>query len=243
MAGEASPKFTYPGIPVLNWWRLRERLKATPSARVTAEWLAQELHMTEKSAQANVLPTLIAMGLVDSDGALTERGQRWRIDSSYPQVCDEILSLYPPELRKAYDGPGLDTAQVADWIMAHAGVGSGAAERYARVYVMLNGKTLASSQSAKPKKAQGRTARTTSGTPRPQRTAQSTTAKKASEASAVGTPGTSQSADTVPPLEASLSPRIQPAIHIDIQIHIPPDASPQLIDQIFSSMARQLKDL
>ena len=31
-----------------------------------------------------------------------------------------------------------------------------------------------------------------------------------------------------------------PTVHLDIQIHIPADATPEQIDQIFSSMARHL---
>ena len=31
-----------------------------------------------------------------------------------------------------------------------------------------------------------------------------------------------------------------PTVHLDIQIHIPADATPEKIDQIFSSMARHL---
>jgi len=32
----------------------------------------------------------------------------------------------------------------------------------------------------------------------------------------------------------------EPTVHLDIQIHIPADATPEKIDQIFSSMARHL---
>jgi hypothetical protein len=33
---------------------------------------------------------------------------------------------------------------------------------------------------------------------------------------------------------------LQPSVHVDLQIHISPDASPEQIDQIFSSMRRHL---
>jgi len=37
--------------------------------------------------------------------------------------------------------------------------------------------------------------------------------------------------------------RGHPSLHIDIQIHISPEASAEQIDQIFASMAKHLKEL
>lgn len=34
----------------------------------------------------------------------------------------------------------------------------------------------------------------------------------------------------------------RPTVHIDIQVHISPDSSPEQIDKIFESMAKHLKD-
>jgi len=43
-----------------------------------------------------------------------------------------------------------------------------------------------------------------------------------------------------PPPDVSSMGQAQPSLHIDIQIHISPDAKPEQIEQIFSSMAKHL---
>ena len=41
----------------------------------------------------------------------------------------------------------------------------------------------------------------------------------------------------------STIPESRPSLHINIQIHISPDSSPEQIDQIFESMSKHLRDL
>ena len=43
-----------------------------------------------------------------------------------------------------------------------------------------------------------------------------------------------------PPPDVSSIGQAQPSLHIDVQVHISPDATPEQIEQIFSSMAKHL---
>ena len=53
-------------------------------------------------------------------------------------------------------------------------------------------------------------------------------------------PGTGAN-DIVPPgVSTSENSSLSPSLHIDIQVHISPDASPEQIDKIFESMAKHL---
>jgi hypothetical protein len=47
-------------------------------------------------------------------------------------------------------------------------------------------------------------------------------------------------ANSIPPKGINIGSQIQPSLHIDIQIHISPDAKPEQIEQIFNSMAKHL---
>jgi hypothetical protein len=245
MDGQTNEGFRYPGIPEKNWWELRERLKITPSVKVSAQWLATELGMTESSARANVVPSLLTMGIIDSEGALAERGRRWRLDDSYPQVCDEILDLYPEGLRGTYRGSDLDKGQVANWIMAHTTVGSRGASKYAAVYVMLNKRTPQRSANTRQSGATSRNSQKPAGraTPSPKRSSKSVPAAASASSPSQSSARPGEILKPSEAFEAPARPRVSPAIHIDIQIHIPPDASAELIDQIFASMARQLTSL
>jgi hypothetical protein len=44
-------------------------------------------------------------------------------------------------------------------------------------------------------------------------------------------------------IQHGTSRRTSPSLHIDIQIHISPEASTDQIEQIFASMAKHLKDM
>ena len=211
-------KRSYPVIPAKHWWTLRERFKQSIPANVTPIFLATALGMKEKSAKSNILPSLVMMGLVDQEGKPTERAKRWRDDLEYPQLCAEIRSeLYPQELLDAAPGPTVDRAVAERWFAATTGQGRVGVKRFALVYELLTTATLP---------------QTAEGSARPTKPKSGVT-RKAKTAVSDG--------PSIRPEDALASLATAPSIHIDIQVHISPDAEADQIDQIFASMAKHLR--
>ena len=177
------------------------------------------------SAANNVVAPMRRLGLIDQDGSLTPRGHKWRVDASYGEACQEILDeIYPPELASftAADGT-TDKPKVITWLQ-HKGLGLSNAHQIAATYVMIAEKKLpeaAQPDSAKPKR------------PATTKKAQPKAAKQGSSKSAV-----LGAWDLPEPPESASAPA--PSIHLDIQIHIAADTSPDQIDLIFASMAKHL---
>lgn len=213
-------KESYPAIPMKHWWMLRTRFKQSIPATVTPGYLSTVLQMKEQSAKANVIPSLIIMGLIDEEGKPTDRANKWRDDQDYAQVCHEIRQeVYPQELIDAVPGPIVDRPAIERWFAANTGVGKAAAQRYTLVYELLTTATIPDSLHA---------ARTLVG----QKPPAAHRRVKARE----------KSAPTKAEKPVAFS-GLEPAIHIGIQIHISPDAKPDQIDVIFASMTKHLRDL
>jgi hypothetical protein len=218
-------KETYPVIPVKHWWALRERFKQSIPTTVTPAFVATILSMKEQSARSNIIPSLVMMGIVDQDGKPTDRAIKWRDDGKYAEVCHEIRNeIYPQELLDAVSTPPVDRQAVQRWFANRTGAGEVAVNRFAAVYELL----------------------TTTELPKERRTpsrsvASSPDKKKPS--------GRRKPSGTVPDQAAAGDKELQvtsglmPSIHIDIQIHISPEAGPDQIDQIFASMARHFRRL
>ena len=211
-------KETYPVIPAKHWWTLRKRFQQSIPSTVTPGFLATALGMKELSAKANIIPSLVMMGIIDQEGKPRERAARWRDDVEYPEVCREIRNeLYPQELLDAVPGPSVDRPAVERWFASRTGVGQAAAQRFTLVYELLTSATLAEKQetSARPAKPRSLV--------KPKARSSVSDELAAKEKEPLTLPGT------------------VPSIHIDIQIHISPDAKPDQIDQIFASMAKHLR--
>ena len=222
-------KTTYPNIPVKHWWALRNRFKQSIPSAVTPGYLAAALGMQEGSAKTNILPTLIIFKIVDDDGKPTDRAIQWRDDERYSQVCDEIKKeIYPQELLDALPGPSPDRDAVERWFANNAGVGAIAAKRMALVYLFLCESDPSKGQDVTTSTPKRR--KTTKPKPTPKKVAEP---KKSSELPAEDAPDTILQQPTQPAV-------MSPALHIDVQIHISPDASAEQIDQIFASMAKHL---
>lgn len=215
-----------PKIGVKPWFSLRSKVASTPSTKLTPSFVAAHFQMAgEKSALDNIVRPLRALGLVEEDGSLTERGNKWRVDASYAEACEEILKdVYPSELAALTDeSGGVDTGTVATWLMQR-GQGDANAKAMAATYAMIAAKSLeparaASSANGQPKKA----SRSSRGT------------KEAKSASAAAT-----HQQPAPAAHTETGAGRTPTIHLDIQVHIPPAASAEQIDQIFASMAKHL---
>ena len=121
---------------------------------------------------------------------------------------------------EAIPGPTVDRVVVERWFANKTGLGEGAAKKMAAFYEMLiiADPTETQTVNKKPKSPpiQIKTGKTTSPT--------ITTPKEKVK-------------DVIDPKITGLS---QPSIHLDIQIHISPDATAEQIDQVFDSIAKHL---
>jgi hypothetical protein len=223
---------SYPKLGSSAWFKLRERAASAPSTRFTPETVAAMLGMANPaSAAGNTVGPMRRFGLVNEEGSLTERGQKWRSDTTYAEACQEILDeVYPPELGSFTGADGApDRVQVTTWFQ-HRGFGNSNARQMSTTYLMIAEKKIPTAPTAN------------SGSKR----AISGSKKVGKNSPSKKNPGTaegiSRQADPGPPSyePAPVRSLNQPVVHLDIQIHIAADASPEQIDQIFASMAKHL---
>ncbi len=217
----------FPKISARAWSTMRSRAAASPTVRLTADTVAALMDLANpKSAQENVVKPMRMLGLIDEDGVLTDRGHKWRIDESFGDACQQILDeIYPDELGTLIDEDGRpDRKMVKTWFQQQ-GLGDSNARLMTATYVMVAGKQPLGLPGTKP--------------PMPMK----------NESPGIGRPrkspephGTDKPLDGEPRESATAHapPSRGPTIHLNIQIHIPADATPEQFDQIFSSMARHL---
>lgn len=225
----------YPKIPMNNWFLLRDKFKQRTPEKVTPSYLASALNMGERSASANIIPPLRVFGLIDDSGKPTDLAYEWRDDNKYPAVCKIILEeAYPRELLDLFSDPDAHLKDIAAWFARDAKVGESAARAYSATYMMLLEADLAR---AKEKAAQSKPG---SGPVKSTKTSMNSS-------SVVSKPTKSVPSTKIQDLveETSVNDRrekrsFSPKLHVDIQIHISPDSSPEQIDKIFESMAKHL---
>lgn len=217
----------YPRITAKAWTTLRARATAAPSTKFTPAAVAALMEMSSpNSALDNTVRPMRRLGLIDEDGALTARGNKWRVNSSFDDACQEILDeIYPEELGALVGEDGRpDAAKVKTWF-DHKGYGESNARQMAATYVMIASKQIPES----PATDSGKVKKKASPAKKP--------AAKSSESKEIEEPDEVVAPEPPTPPGNSQS---GPTVHLDIQIHIPADATPEQIDQIFSSMARHL---
>ena len=227
----AEKRKTYPSIPTKNWWALRDQFKRRIPTAVTRGYIASTLNMSEESARANILPALVTFGIVDQDWKPTERANGWRLDEQYTQVCQEIRrEVYPQELIDSFPGPVVDITAVERWFMTKTGVGVDAAKKMAGVYAILT--------VADPSKADDDIKK---GGPQTRKPKEKPAQSQAKPQPAPLSDALERSQEAIPSTSPSfVASDFSPTLHLDIQVHISPDASADQIDQIFSSMAKHL---
>ncbi len=239
----ADEKKGYPKIPKSNWFLLRDKFKQRTPERVSPSYVATALGMGEASASANIIPPLRWFGLIDDTGKPTDLAYDWRDDSKYAEVCKQILEItYPQELRDLFHDTSASTKDVENWFARNAKVGQSAARAYAATYLMLleadltkakvqNGtKATAASPAGKLTKV---SAKRPAAVKEVKEVKEGTIAPIAETAGAVSRhAGRGEDGDQ--------RRGFTPKLHVDIQIHISPDSSPEQIDKIFESMAKHL---
>jgi hypothetical protein len=215
----AEPKKSYPMLPIAHWWNLRKKFKQSLPGVVTGSYLATVLNMAENSANANVLPFLKVLGIIDDDGKTTERAKLWRDDHHYPEVCHAILEdVYPKELLEAVTNPTEDRDAAKRWFARQSGAGDTAAGRMAALYSVLVEADLSKQSQEKPTKT-----------------------IKAPPKKRQGKQLPAVNSFTKPPFDPGpVTPSAGPGVNINLEIHISADASPDQIDLIFASMAKHI---
>jgi len=209
-------------LPIGHWWALRKKFKQSIPGVVTDNYLATVLNMQTSSARNNILPYLKQLGIIDEDGKTGDRAKKWRDDSQYNGVCKEMLSeVYPQELIHAVPDSDQNRSVAERWFANRTGTGEVAARKMASLYMLL----LDADVSKQPDDDK---------TPvRKQREDRPKAEKKVEHR--INQPASS----TTPQLrnEGQQSP---PGININLQIHISADATPDQIEQIFSSMSKHI---
>ncbi len=224
-------KQIYPMISEKSWWQLRSQFKKTIPSVVNVSYLKSLLSLNSDQSARNILAPLRQMGIIDADGKPQPRATDWRSDTKYPDVCSTIISeIYPQELLDLFPDAQVDTTTAKSWFMDTCSLGDNAAGKITLTFSMLKSgqikadteasKTVASPKKAKANKPQKNTPADNRATP---------VSVPPMLAVDVNTP-------TIPAAAASPTP----SVHIDLQIHISPDASPEQIDSIFASMAKHL---
>lgn len=204
----------FPMMPIKSWWLLRQKFVSKIPAEVTSTYLASALSISKIAATNNILPTLRKVGIISSTGKTTPVATEWRDDAKYPAVCGTMLKqVYPQEIRDLASDEEADPDQVRSWFANHTSSGISAARKMAAFYLLLvnaSPEKTASDKGQKPRAA----ARKPAGHTKPDI---STERKKQFRSGGAG-----------------------PGIHLNLQIHISPESSPDQIDRIFASIAEHL---
>lgn len=158
----------FPKVSNTAWRTLRSRVSSAPSTKLTPTGVAAILGLASPvSARSNVVAPLRRLGLIDDDGSLTSLGQKWRVNSTYPQACEEIIKeIYPEELSSLTGEDGKpDLGQVKTWF-SHKGFGNSNASQMAGTFVMIAVKDPLEASPGDQQPAQGKKTRVARGSKR-----------------------------------------------------------------------------
>jgi hypothetical protein len=215
---------TYPSISEKNWWTIREKFKSSLPATVSANYIKTLLTLgSEDSAKSNVILPMKRLGLIDENNKPTQLANDWRLDDKYKATCEIMIkSVYSQELLDLFPDENFDRNSVNGWFMGH-GVGSGAAGKMTALFALLRSGEIKDIQSQK-----------TSNAKKPTTKPKSSTKLKALEDDHTN----NQDVTETPVSKTTNNIGNRPNLHIDLQIHISPDSTPEQIETIFASMAK-----
>lgn len=225
---------SYPKVPLTAWRTLRAKAATAPSTRFTASGVAALLGMSSpNSARDNVISAMRKIGLFNDEGTLTDRGNKWRIDSTYAEACQEILDeIYPEELLSLTGESGMpDKGQLSIWFQ-HKGHGESNARQMANTYAMIAEKQPQDAPASTPGPSGQSVKKTRAPRALKERLSDPPSGNQASRST--------QSSSADESRVSNEGRKAGPTIHLDIQIHIPATANAEQIDQIFASMAKHL---
>jgi hypothetical protein len=215
-------KKNYPMVSEKNWWALRDKFKSSFPQSVSPVYIKTLLLLaSDASANSNVITPLKNLGLLDDDNKTTALANDWRLDEKYKAVCDIILgNVYPVELLDLFPNDSIDIRSAISWFMSQ-GVGSSAAAKMVSLFVLL--------RSGKIRDKESRPSSTPLNMKQKSKPRVSTKEK--------------QSHDTVQQEQLTQGDKVfvdQPNLHIDLQIHISAESTPEQIETIFRCMAKHL---
>ena len=216
-------KQVYPMISEKNWWDLRNQFKKTIPTSVNTSYVKSLLGFkSDDSARNNIIIPLRQIGLIDDDGKPTPLATDWRSDEKYSMACQTMLkAIYPPELLDLFPDESVDLSRVRSWFMDTASLGLSGAGKVANTFILIKDAKIKQVPTGSKKEVVKKPVKKTPSV------------------------NTDKPAFTDSPNPQALSRDTQftlpsPTMHIDVQIHISPDASPEQIDKIFESMAKHL---
>jgi len=218
-------KKTYPRLSAKSWWTLRKKFNTKIPTVVDSAYLATSLSMGKDSARNNILPFLKTIGLVDSEGKPKDLAKRWRDDKDYPKVCAEILeSVYPKSLLEAAPDLSINRDDVKRWFKSETGAGESAANKMTAFLTLLQEADVKGE-----KKIQDAIAKPS-------------IAKSVKREQKEKPPAKVDIKDKE--LDESREQGISqfPEIHVNIQVHVSADSTPEQIDNLFASIAKHLKE-
>jgi hypothetical protein len=229
-------KLSLPVLPAKSYWAIREKFIQSIPPKITKSYLGLSLGMSENSASKNILPALKALGLVADDLTPTDRINKWRDDSTYKNVCEEMLKeAYPSELLHAQPAPNPDRNAVDRWIAQKTGLGQNAVQQRTALYLLLceadleKGKGLVKKLSPKANKDKP-----------VKKVFVNKTDKSIDKNNQQNNASISAPTSSVPNTTELNSNIVHPSIHIDIQIHISPEAKNEQIESIFKNMSKYI---
>lgn len=220
-------KAGYPTIPESNWWSIRNQFKKTLPSNVSINYLKTLLGLTADQAAKNLISPLRSLSIIDEHGAPTDLANRWRQDPTYPQACEEMLkATYPQDLLDLFPEKDFDRTRAREWFKSTRRLGENAANKAASLFAILTSGELKSTNGSPQASVK---------TSRPRKAIQKSTAQPSP--TKIQNP---QKPDAPASMEMVTRANPQMAMHIDLQIHISPDASVEQIDAIFASIAKHL---
>lgn len=224
---EEKKKPSFPVIPKKHWWALRLQFRKSIPSVADGKYISSVLDMAEASANANIVPALRQMGIVDDSNKPTDRAVQWRDNAHYSEVCKAILKeVYPKGLLDVASGPA-DRDSARRWFASTTAAGEAAVNKMLSTYMLVLEADPAK-KTATPDASRVTKNRATA--PKAKKKPSGTRAKKTEKLDA-------SEADDIAG-HGFLTP-----IHFNIQLHISPDANSDQIDLIFASMAKHLKSL
>ena len=216
----------YPTISEKAWWILREKFKASIPSTVSSTYVKSLLSMaSDNSANSNIITPMKRLGLIDDDNKPTELANEWRIDEKYSKSCEIMLkTVYPAELLELFPDKEIDKNTARTWFMSQ-GVGQAAANKMIALFTLLKNGEIKEKKLVKGQKKNKNAIRMAEN-------------KNPSKHNL----NIAMSKDTQINTDITNLPSTcnQPNLHIDLQIHISPDSTPEQIECIFASMAKHL---
>lgn len=138
------------------------------------------------------------------------------------------IAIYPPELLELFPDKDFDKSKVKEWFKATAKLGDSAANKATSLFTLLKSGEIKSTSGSAQSPAKKTKPEKKTPTKKVQRTEKDITSGKEGPSAPIA------------PITVASNKLPQMTMHIDLQIHISPEASAEQIDAIFASMAKHL---